>query len=66
MIPNGYRQRKDGNWQKTVYFGKKGFAAETLIRDKKGRLMTVIRGELKLDQAYSVATAVGQTSPTPR
>lgn len=65
-IPNGYHQRKDGNWQKTVYFGKKYTAAETLIRNPRGQLMTVVAGVLALDQPYSAATAVDQTSSTRR
>lgn len=56
-IPNGYQQRKDGNWQRTISFGKKGWARETLIRNPCGRLIRVFPGELGLDQPYSVAIA---------
>jgi hypothetical protein len=52
-IPNGYTQRKDGNWQKTVHFGRKGTGAVTLIRNKRGQLMTVVPTELAPDRPYS-------------
>lgn len=52
-IPNGYVQRKDGNWQRTISFGKKKGALETLIRNSRGVLMTVVAGALPLDQGYS-------------
>lgn len=39
----GYTKREDGLYYKTVHFGIKGTAAETLVRNAGGFLVKVIR-----------------------
>lgn len=41
----GYKLGQSGFYEKTVHFGNKGTARETLIRDKNGRLVKVMRQE---------------------